>query len=594
LVSRINAVTPTSLTLDKAAVASVSNQKVTVWPRYEEQNGTTSNGQTEVNFTIGNEPLPESLTVSVGPLDGIDVAATDLISRIQGVSQGRAMLTTAASTTMRSGPCRFGTDDWRAFQSALDSAAKGPVSIGWPWNVVATGNGRMEVPPGRSYYIGAPLAYSGSNLELRAAGAPIYYGGRGTFLRLGEPDNAGACTKAGLTALYHIDGLFVIGSFNADVGVSVPCAGQTHIDKSLIQGFVENLDIGLPGAHGTSPDTKITRTFLDHGVTNLWVHTADLFTFSDGGYYGYRDRGMVMCGDTDADTLCHSMKIDSAQGAAHFLSGVAGIDAGNIDGFEFRNIYDEPGVVRGVPEGSGPALRLGYIGSPHGGVVSGGTWSGNEVDTAVQFDVPGSQGMNSDVAFFGNYLVNWNVGFDLAGAKRIFAGPNRFEPRTIIGTHYMGADPSDSIIDGGFWGQLGTVVGPATLQTPNVSQSISALKIQASRDREPRYNFLPGTGMQVSSGSGPATTVINENADVNGTAIKASVLAAGPFFSFSKIYSAAAKPIPPCNGARLHWRACVSDSRTCTSGQLYGGGAGSMACEVWCNAKNWIQSGSGC
>ena len=58
----------------------MSNQKVTVWPRYEEQNGTTSNGQTEVNFTIGNEPLPESLTVSVGPLDGTDVAATDLIA----------------------------------------------------------------------------------------------------------------------------------------------------------------------------------------------------------------------------------------------------------------------------------------------------------------------------------------------------------------------------------------------------------------------------------------------------------------------------------------------------------------------------------
>ncbi|HZY60644.1 MAG TPA: hypothetical protein VFE56_12835 [Candidatus Binataceae bacterium] len=594
LVSRINAVTPTTLRLDGVAAAAASNQDVTVWLRYEESHGVTRKGQTVVSFAAGTAPLPESLNVSVGALDATDVAATDLATTIRSVSNGRATLVAGASTTVRSAACRFGTDDWRAFQSALDAAARGPVTIGWPWGVASTGNGRVDIAPGRAYYIGAPLTYKGSNLELRATGAPIYYGGSGTFLRLGEAGRAGTCTKPGLTALYDIDGLFVIGSFNAAVGVAVPCAGQTHIDKSLLQGFVENLDIGLPGANGTSPDTKITRTFVDRGVTNLWVHNADLFTFSDGGYYGYRDRGMVLCGDDNPDTLCHSLRIDSVEGAAHFLSAAAGLDAGNIDGFEFRDVYDEPGVLRGVPEGCGPALRFGYVGSPHGGVVTGGTWSGNKVDTAVQFNATGSAGLKSDVAFFGNYLVNWNVAFDLGGAKRIFAGPNRFEPRTITGAHYVDADPSDSIIDGGFWSRMGTVVGPAMLQTPNSSQSISALKIGASHDPEPRYNFVPGIGMRVSGGTSPATTVIDENADVNGKAISASALAAGPFFSFSRIYSAAAKPIPPCNGSRLHWRACASDAPACISGQIYGGGGALTPCEVWCDGRNWIQSGSGC
>lgn len=207
--------------------------------------------------------------------------------------------------------------------------------------------------------------------------------------------------------LSYLNGLFVIGNFGARVAVKVPCAGEIQINNSLIQGFVENLDVGLPGANGTSPDTKVTRSFLDRGVTNLWVHTADLFTFSDGGYYGYRNRGMVLCGDNNVDTLCHSTKIDSAEGASHFLSAAAGLDVGNVDGFEFRNVYDEPGLAHGFPEGAGPALRFGYVGSAHGGVVTGGTWSGNKVDTAVQFNAPGSSGQNPISVFS---ATTWSTG----------------------------------------------------------------------------------------------------------------------------------------------------------------------------------------
>ena len=517
--------TSTTLALDKPALNTVSNRNLTLWLRYEEPHGAGAPGQKVIDFATGSVPLPESLNVSIGPLDAVDVAATDLATRIAGVSASRAKLAAPASRKIRSAGCRFGTDDAQAFRSALDAAMRGPIGVAWPWSVVSAGNGRVSIFPGRAYYLSSPLIYQGSNLELRGGGATIYYGDSGTFLRLGEGVRAKSCDKSGLTAVYHIDGLYVIGSFNAAVGVAVPCAGQTQIDHSLIQGFVENLDVGLAGANGTSPNTKITRTWVDRGIINLWVHTADLFTFSDGGYYGYRDRGMVLCGDENADTLCHSLKIDSVQGAAHFLSATAGLDAGNLDGFEFRNVYDEPGVVHGVPEGGGPALRLGYIGSPQGGIVTGGTWSGNKVDTAVQFNAPGGSGVKSDVAFFGNYLVNWNIGFDLTGAKKILVGPNRFEPQTINGAHYVGVEPSDAIIDGSF---------------------------------------------------------------------RARDLSAGPFFSFSTIYSAAANPIPGCGAARSHWRACVSDAPICTSGRIYAGGGGSTPCELWCNGENWIQTGSGC
>jgi hypothetical protein len=594
LVSRINAVSPTTLTLERAATVGVSKRKMMVWFSYEEYHGITTAGQTRISFATENMPLSESLMVSVGPFDATDVAATDVTTTIRSVSAGKAKLADKISTTVHSGTCRFGKDDWKAFQFALDAAAKGPVMIGWPWNVPSAGNGRMDIAPGRAYYIGAPLSFNGSNMELRGTGAPIYYGGSGTFLRLGEASKSGTCTKSGLTALYHIDGLFVIGSFRAGVGVRAPCAGQVKIENSFIQGFVENLDVGLPGANGTSPDTKVIRTFLDRGVTNLWVHTADLFTFSDGGYYGYRDRGMVLCGDNNVDTLCHSTKIDSAEGASLFLSAAAGLDVGNIDGFEFRNIYDEPGLAHGVPVGAGPALRFGYVGSPHGGVVSGGTWSGNKVDTAVQFNAPGSRGEESDISFFGNYLVNWGIGFDLSGAKNIFAAPNRFEPGSINGADYVGIDSSDFVIDGGYWRQLRTMVGLDTFKTPAASDGVSALKIEALQDERPRYQFAPGAGMQVTDGLEPAITVIDEQTDLKGKAISASAFSAGPFFSFSTIFSARGTAIPACDGSRLHWRACVSDAPACTSGKLYGGGDASIPCEVWCNGSNWIQAGSGC
>jgi hypothetical protein len=515
-------------------VATASNKNLTIWLRYDEPHGVTTQAQTAIDLATGNTPRGESLNVSVGPLDAVDVAATDLATTIRAVSGGRATLAAAAASTVRCGECRFGTDDHRAFQSALDAGARGPVSIAWPWGVPSNGNGRVEIPPGHAYYIGSPLIYSGSNLELSGSGATIYYGGRGTFLRLGAALTAGTCAKSNLTAFYDIHGVRVIGTFNASAGIALPCAGQAWIDRSLIQGFIENLDVGAAGTSGTSPDTKITRTFLDRGIINMWVHTADLFTFSDGGYYGYRDRGMVLCGDDNPDTLRHSMKIDSAEGAAHLLSSAAGLDVGNLDGFELRNVYDEPGVVRGVPEGAGPALRFGYIGSPHGGLVTGGTWSGNKVDSAVQFDEPGSAGVKSDVVFYGNYLVNWGVGFDLSTAQHVFAGPNRFEPQTITGARYIGVDSSDSIIDGGLLGGMGTVMGLA------------------------------------------------------------STVGAGPFFSFTTVYSAAVKPIPDCTASRLHWRACVSDAPGCVSGRNYAAGGRLAPCELWCNGQDWIESGSGC
>ena len=592
LVSRINAVTRTALTLDRSAVVSTSNQNLMVWLRYEEEHGRTEPGQSVIDFATDNAPLPESLNVSVGPYDAVDVAATDLTTEIAAVSGGKAILAARAARTLRSGSCRFGTDNGPAFQSALDHAMRGPVAIAWPWGMPSAGNGRVEIPPGHAYYVGSPLIYDGSNLELNGSGAAIYYGGTGTFLRLGEAVRDGKCPERGLTAIYHVDALNVIGSFNAAVGIAVPCAGQTQIDSSLIQGFIENLDVGTAGANGTSPDTKVTRTFLDRGITNLWVHTADLFSFSDGGYYGYRDRGMVLCGDDSVDTLCHSMKIDSAEGAAHFLTAAAGLDVGNIDGFDFRNVYDEPGVAQGLPEGSGPALRFGYIGSPHGGVVASGTWSGNKVDTAVQFNALGSSGTNSDIVFLGNYLVNWNIGFDLTTARQILA-LNRFEPQTLA-VNYIGVNSTDSVMDNGSWSPLATVQGPAAFQTPNSSNRTMALRIQASRDQWPRYSFLAGTGIQVGAGSRPPKTVIDEGANLHGQEISASAMSAGPFFSFSTIYSAASKPIPGCDGTRLHWRACVSDAPVCTNGAIYGAGGGALPCELWCNGKHWIQSGSGC
>lgn len=138
------------------------------------------------------------------------------------------------------------------------------------------------------------------------------------------------------------------------------------------------------------------------------------------------------------------------------------------------------------------------------------------------------------------------------------------------------------------------MVGPDTIKTPNASYGVPALKIEAYKDKRPRYKFVPGAGMLVSDGFGPSTTVIDERANVKGRAISASALSAGPFFSFSTIYSTKKTSIPPCDARKLHWRACVSDVPACTSGRLYGGGGASTPCEVWCNGKNWMQSGSGC
>lgn len=491
----------------------------------------TGNG-TAVTFThtAAHTPVTTHTTVVTagGAIDAVDARATDLVTTVSAVPSGTSLTLAATAVSEVAGQTGLGdpigyavlgTDDSAAAQAAIN-AAKAAQKQCRPEEVGTSPCAAHVVFPSASYMLASGLTTGQvSNFVFDASHAQLYCAGTGVCLSLNG--------SAGAVAVGDTINAYLMGTLGAATeGIKTTFTQGVQISGSA-DDFAVGYEVGTnPPSGSTSPNSYLSKATANYDVVGYLFHACDSCTLTKGLAFDYFDRAVVLS-DPAYQVLTSpasaaglsSPLISVFQDNANYATSQTGIDVGRVTGATIQDFYHED-----ISPGVGNAIRAGQIGGNVDGLtIVGGEWTTNSASqTALALGGNGAFTVKN-VTVSGPDLASWATGVACGGVTSNTAF-SYLSMRSVT-TRFSGC--------GGFALDNGTPVelsGKGNNTTFNlmpifVGTGATPLEIEKSGDANPRYQFMPGTGLQIGNSSVAPTTTIDESR--NGTFVGLSGIAPG-------------------------------------------------------------------